>query len=161
VRKDPASGGSEDEIRQQVVMAEAVAQDLDSVVAMINALEVVRSQVATLKATAGDDATLADVRTLADSLDRKLVDVEDQLFQTRTTGRGQDMIRYPFKLGEQLVYFGQSVTSSDYAPTQPHKEVQAVLKADLARVRALFDRVMKGDVEAFRQAMRARGMIIS
>jgi hypothetical protein len=87
--------------------------------------------------------------------------VEDQLFQTRTTGRGQDLIRYPFKLGEQLVYFGQSVTSSDYAPTQPHREVQGVLKADLARVRALYERVMRTDVEAFKQAVRARGMIIS
>lgn len=161
VRKDPASGGSEDEIRQQVAMALDVAQDLDSVVAMINALEIVRSQVATIRATGGDDPRLADVRALADSLDRRLVEVEDQLFQTRTTGRGQDLIRYPFKLAEQFVYFGQSVTGSDYAPTQSHREVQGVLKAELVRVRALFERVMKGDVEAFKQAMRARGMIIS
>lgn len=161
VRKDPASGGSEEEIRQQVAMAMDVARDLDSAVAMINALEVVRSQAATIKATAGDDTRLADVRALVDSLDRKLVEVEDQLFQTRTTGRGQDLIRHPFKLGEQLVYFGQSVTASDYAPTRSHTEVQAVLKAELARVRALFERVMQTDVEAFKQAMRARGMIIS
>jgi photosystem II stability/assembly factor-like uncharacterized protein len=161
VRKDPASGGSEDEIRQQVAMAVQVAADLDSAVAMVNALEVVRSQIATLKATLADDAKMADVRAQVDSLDRRLVEVEDQLFQTRTTGRGQDMIRYPFKLGEQLVYFGQSVTSSDYAPTQPHREVQAVLKADLARIRAMFERVMRTDVEAFKQALRARGLIIS
>lgn len=161
VRKDPASGGSEGEIRQQVAMAMDVAQDLDSVVAMINALEIVRSQVATIRATGSDDPRLADVRALADSLDRRLVEVEDQLFQTRTTGRGQDLIRHPFKLAEQFVYFGQSVTGSDYAPTQSHKEVQGVLKAELARVRALFERVMKTDVEAFKQAMRARGMIIS
>ena len=161
LRKDPASGGSEEEIRQQVAMASLVAADLDSAVAMVNALEVVRSQIATLKATLTDDAKMADVRAQVDSLDRKLVEVEDQLFQTRTTGRGQDLIRHPFKLGEQLVYFGQSVTASDYAPTQPHREVQQVLKADLARIRAMFDRVMRTEVEAFKQALRARGLIIS
>lgn len=161
VRKDPASGGSEDEIRQQVAMAQQVAVDLDSAVAMVNALEIVRGQVATLKATLADDAKMADIRQQIDSLDKKLVAVEDELFQTRTTGRGQDLIRHPFKLGEQLVYFGQSVTSSDYAPTQPHREVQAVLQANLARIKLLFDRVMKTDVEAFKQALRARGLIIS
>ena len=142
-------------------MAQQVAVDLDSAVAMVNALEIVRGQVAALKATLGDDAKMADIRQQIDSLDKKLVAVEDELFQTRTTGRGQDLIRYPYKLGEQLVYFGQSVTSSDYAPTQPHREVQAVLQANLARIKLLLDRVMKTDVEVFKQALRARGLIIS
>ncbi len=161
VRKDPASGGSEDEIRQQQVVAQALAADVDSVVAMINAIEVVRAQVATLKATLGADSSLAPVRTQADSIEKKLVEVADQLYQTRTTGRGQDLIRHPFKLGEQLVYLGNSVTGSDYAPTAQHREVQTVLKTELARVKVLYDRVMKGDVEAFKQLVRSRGLIIS
>jgi photosystem II stability/assembly factor-like uncharacterized protein len=158
VRKDPASGGSEDEIRQQVAMVTDVAADVDSVIAMVNALEVTRGQIAALKATLGDDARTADVRAQVDTLDRKLVGVEELLFQVKTTGRGQDLIRHPFKLGEQLLYLGQSVTSSDYAPTASHREVQAVLKEDLRRARAEFDRVMRSDLEAFRQLLRSRNL---
>lgn len=158
VRKDPASGGSEEEIRAQTSVAMDLAADIDTTVSMINALEVVRGQIAALKASLGDDSKTADIRARVDSLDRQLVQVEDQLFQTRTTGRGQDQIRYPFKLGEQLIYLGQSVTGSDYAPTAQHREVQTILKEELKRVRVLFDQVMKTDVEAFRQLLRSRNI---
>jgi len=158
VRKDPVSGGSEGEIRQQGEMARDIARDINAVVDMVNTLEVVRSQAATIKASLGDDSTMADVRARADSLDRAMRDVEELLFQARVTGRGQDLIRYPFKLGEQLIYLGQSVTSSDFAPTEPHRQVQALLKEQLKQARARFDAVMANELEAFRQLLRARNV---
>ncbi len=158
VRKDPVSGGSEAEIAQQTTMARDIARDLDAVVDMVNTLEVVRSQAATIRASLGDDSTLADVRSRADSLDVAMRNVEDLLVQLRVTGRGQDLIRYPFRLGEQLVYLGQSVTSSDYAPTAPQREVQAILKEQLRDAKAKFDAVMSSDLEAFRQLLRARNV---
>lgn len=158
VRKDPVSGGSEAEIRQQVAMASDIAKDIDAVVDMVNTLEVVRSQAATIKGSLGDDTTMADVRARADSLERRLRDVEAVLLQLRTTGRGQDLIRYPFRLGEQLIYLGQSVTASDYAPTEPQRQVHAVLKEQLRQARARFDAVMAGDLEAFRQLLRTRNV---
>jgi photosystem II stability/assembly factor-like uncharacterized protein len=158
VRKDPSSGGSEEEIRQQMLVAAELAADIDSATAMVNTLEVVRSQIAALKATLGDDPKTVDVRARIDTLDRRLVGVEDQLFQTRVTGRGQDLIRHPMKVTEQLIYLGQSVTGSDYAPTAQHREVQGVLRTELARVKALFEQVMKTDVEAFKQLLRSRSL---
>ncbi|MGQ0650459.1 MAG: WD40/YVTN/BNR-like repeat-containing protein [Gemmatimonadaceae bacterium] len=158
LRKDPASGGSEEEIRQQTQIAVDIAADVDSVVAMVNALETTRGQIASLKATLGDDAKTADVRAQIDTLDKKLVAVEEQLFQVRVTGRGQDIIRHPYKLGEQLLYLGQSITSSDYGPTAAHREVQGILKEQLRQVKVQFDRVMRTDVEAFRQLIRARNL---
>lgn len=158
VRKDPVSGGSEAEIAQQATMARDIARDIDAVVEMVNTLEIVRSQAATIRGTLGDDSTLADVRARADSLDLAMRDVEGLLLQLRVTGRGQDLIRYPFKLGEQLIYLGQSVTSSDYAPTAPQREVQGILKGQLREARARFDAVMSGELEAFRQFLRARNV---
>jgi len=158
VRKDPVSGGSESEIAQQTTMARDISRDLDAVVDMVNTLEVVRSQAATIRASLGDDSTLADVRARADSLDLAMRNVEDLLVQLRVTGRGQDLIRYPFRLGEQLVYLGQSVTSSDYAPTAPQREVQGILKEQLRDAKAKFDAVMSNDLEAFRQLLRARNV---
>ena len=125
---------------------------------MVNTLEIVRSQAATIKASLGDDSTMADVRVRADSLDKAMRAVEELLVQLRVTGRGQDLVRYPFRLSEQLIYLGQSVTSSDFAPTEPQRQVQAVLKEQLRQARARFDAVMAGDLEAFRQLLRARNV---
>jgi hypothetical protein len=40
----------------------------------------------------------------ADSLDIKLRVVVRKLFQTRATGRGQDVLRWPQRIAEQLEY---------------------------------------------------------
>ena len=91
-------------------------------------------------------------------LDQRLIAVEEQLLQMRVTGRGQDLLRWPYKLGEQLVYLGQSVTSSDFGPTQQHGEVQRLLREELRKVKAQFDAVMSKDVEAFKQMLRAKNL---
>ncbi len=158
VRKDPASGGSEEEIRRQVTLAADIMADIDATVDMINALEAARAQVTTLKATLADDSTLADVRTAGDSLARKLQDVEELLFQVKTTGRGQDDVRWPYRLAEQLLYLAGSVTSSDYAPTGQALEVHGVLKEQLRQARRRYDAVMGRDLDAFRDLLRRRNV---
>jgi photosystem II stability/assembly factor-like uncharacterized protein len=158
VRRDPQSGAADVEITTQAAMTAEIMMDLNSAVDMINALESTRAQLATLRATIGADSASADIRQLADSLDRRLLGVEEQLFQVRTTGRGQDQIRMPFRLAEQLVYLGQSIGSSDYAPTAAHREVQTVLREALAKVKQQFDAMMAGDVTAFRQRLRTRNV---
>ncbi|MFP5354812.1 MAG: WD40/YVTN/BNR-like repeat-containing protein [Gemmatimonadota bacterium] len=158
VRKDPASGGSEAEIQRQVAVAREIMADVDATVDMINPLEVMRAQVATLEATLGDDPALADVRASSDSLSRKLQDVEELLFQVKTTGRGQDEVRWPYRLAEQLLYLAASVTSSDYAPTGQALEVHAVLKEQLRQARARFEAVMSRDLDAFRELLRRRNV---
>ena len=158
LRKDPLSGGSEEEIRLQTEVAGEVSRDIDAAVDMVNALEVVRSQIATLKQTLGDDAKTADVRAQVDSLDRKMLAVEEQLLQTKVTGRGQDLVRYPFRLSEQLIYLGASVTGSDFGPTDAHRQVQTILKEQLRQVRSSYDAVMTKDLDAFKQMLRSRNV---
>ncbi|MFN8583367.1 MAG: hypothetical protein U0163_20620 [Gemmatimonadaceae bacterium] len=158
VKKDPNSGGSEAEIVAQNAMVKEVSTDLNSAVDMVNSLEIVRSQVLTLKATLGDDDKTKDVRNEVDSLEKKLVAVEEQLTQMRVTGRGQDQLRWPYKIGEKLIYLGGQVTGSDFGPTQSQKDVQTQLHADLAKVKAQFDAVMSKDVEAFKQMLRSKNI---
>ena len=158
VRRDPSSGAADAELIAQSVMAAEIAAELNSAVEMINALESVRAQLATIRATLGTDASVADVRTAGDSLEKRLLGVEEQLLQLHTTGRGQDQLRQPFRLGEQLVYLGASLESSDYAPTDAHRQVQAVMREALQKVRVQYDAVMSGDLTAFRQQVRSRNV---
>ena len=158
VRKDPGSGGSEEGIQAQMALAEDLYNDLNGAVEAINTAEMVRGQLAALKAFLSSDSATADVRAQADSLDKKVLDVEEALFQTRVTGRGQDLLRYPMKLAEQLWYLAGQVTSSDFAPTTQQREVHQLLHDQLAAARSRLDQVMRQDVAAFNGLLQQRSL---
>ncbi len=158
VRRDPSSGAADGELVTQSEMASELAMELNRTVDMVNALESVRAQLATVKATLGDDAAVGDLRAQSDSMEKRLLSVEEQLVQLHTTGRGQDQLRQPFRIGEQLVYLGQSIASSDYAPTDAHRQVQVVLKEALQKAKAQYDAVMGAELNAFRQLLRSRNL---
>ena len=158
IRKDPATSGTIEDIRTQMTTANDIYGDINTAVDMINNLELVRGQLTTLKSFLASDTTAKDVREAADSLDKKLVAVEGKLLQMRATGRGQDLLRWPVQVAEQLIYLGQSVTGGDAAPTAQHLEVQTVLKTQLRNVKAEMDRVMNEDLARFQAMLRDRKM---
>jgi hypothetical protein len=129
---------------------------MDSTVTMINALESVRGQLAAMRATIGGDSTRRDIGTMADSLETRLLNVERMLFQTRVTGRGQDDVRWPVRLAEQLQYVADQVQSGDWAPTNAQKQVAGILHDQLQRARADFERVMSTDVAGFNSMLQQR-----
>ncbi|HET9983586.1 MAG TPA: hypothetical protein VFQ38_08360, partial [Longimicrobiales bacterium] len=164
VRKDPNAGGSEAEIAQQMELLRDLRADLDTVVAAVNGLELVRGQLQGLKRTLAADSTVAaasgsnrDLRTAADSLDAKIRTVEEAIVQLRITGRGQDLIRSPSRLGFRLQYLADQVGSSDFAPTAPQREVHKLLHDEAMAVRTRYEALMKTDVPAFNERLRARG----
>ncbi|HXV86987.1 MAG TPA: hypothetical protein VD793_09820, partial [Gemmatimonadales bacterium] len=158
VLKDPNSGGSEAELATQIQLASDIAADLNTTVDMINASENIRAQLATLKSVLAADSAAADVRAAVDSLERKVIAVEEPLFQTKVTGRGQDIVRWPMQLAEQLWYLAGSVTSSDFGPTTSQREVHQELKAVLRNAQAGFNRMVNDDLRAFNDLLSRRGM---
>ena len=89
---------------------------------------------------------------------KKLAAVEGKLHQMRVTGRGQDIIRWPAQITEQLIYLGQSVQWSDAAPTAQQREVQTILKTQLAAIKGEMDRVLADDLARFQAMLRDRKM---
>jgi photosystem II stability/assembly factor-like uncharacterized protein len=158
VLRDPNTGAGDEDLRTQAAFVNDVTSDLDSTVTMINRIEILRGQLSSLRSTLAGDSSVADVRAAADSLDRKLLAVEENLFQTRVTGRGQDVLRWPMRLAEQLLYLAQSVSSSDFAPTVPQREVQQLLSGQVRENRGRIERLISGDVGAFRQFLRSRNL---
>ena len=152
VLKDPNSTGIAAAITAQAELSRSLTADLERAVGMINRIERLRSQLVTLRAV-GDSG----VGSAADSLDRKLLDVEERLTQLRITGRGQDLIRYPAQIAEKLVYLINDIGGSDEAPTQSQREVGTLLSGRLADVQTAFDRVMTAEVAPF---AKAHGLVI-
>ena len=158
VLQDPTTGASAEDLRTQIAFEAPVAADIDSTVAMINRLEVLRGQLVALRASLAGDSGAADVRAAADSLDRTLMAVEDPLFQMKVTGRGQDVLRWPMHLVEQLMYVARTTTGSDFAPTTSQREVAQLLDGQVRDARVRVDAVMTGPVAQFRQFLRSRNL---
>jgi hypothetical protein len=158
VLKDPASGGSEDAIQTQTTLLADMFDDINQTVDAINTAEMARGQLATLKAFLASDSTTADVRALADSLNKKFVALEENLFQMRVTGRGQDVLRWPMKLAEQLLYLGGEIGGSDFAPTTPQREVHQVLHDQVAAYKGQLNQLVSQDLAAFNRTLQQRNL---
>jgi hypothetical protein len=158
ILKDPAAGGSEQTVAEQTAFERAVTSDIDDAVDQVNALEVVRGQLAGLIALAGKDSSFADVRSASEALRDKLVGVEQQLFQMKVTGRGQDDVRWSPKLTEKLLYLADEVGGSDYAPTEQAKQVAQLLHGQLATIKVQVSRLLKEDVMTFNDKLRGRNV---
>jgi hypothetical protein len=158
VLKDPNSGASEQEIAAQSETLTSLRNDLEATVEMINEIEVVRAQLVSLRTTLATDPKTADVRAMADTLERKFIEVEENLVQLRMTGRGQDGTRWPTKLGGQLNYLSSGIGSSDYAPTTQAREVGTLLNGQVRTNRQALDKLLNTDLEAFRNLVRQRNL---
>ncbi len=158
ILKDPLSGGSEQEIATQMQTENAIVADMNEAVTEINSLELVRGQLTDLAAIAKKDSTYADLKGNTSQLMDKLVSVEQQLYQMQLTGRGQDAIRWPAQIAEQLFYLAGSVGGSDYAPTASQKEVAQELHARLMKVKAEVEALLKNDVPAYNERLRGRSV---
>jgi photosystem II stability/assembly factor-like uncharacterized protein len=156
VLKDPNDMAPAAEMAENVALAQQLSRDMDATVAMINALENVRGQLAAMKATVASDSTRKDIATNADSLDLKLRLVERRLFQTRVTGHGQDDVRWPARVAEQLQYLADQLQASDYAPTASQKQVAQLLHDQMQQAKAEFDKVMNTDVAGFNTMLQQK-----
>ena len=158
VRKDPSSGGSEDEIRAQIALLKDIRADLESAVTMLNSIEGTRSQLVALRNTLAADTTMAGIRSDADSLEQKLIGVEEGLTQLKLTGRGQDDVRYPMKLMGRLSWLAEGIGFSDFAPTQQQREVQQLLRAEVRGARTRLDALLQKEVAGFNEKLRQRNV---
>jgi photosystem II stability/assembly factor-like uncharacterized protein len=127
VVKDPDSGATEADLKEQTTLAVDIVDDLNQVVDTINGAESARGQLAYLRSLIPSDGDRKDVRDAAEALDKKIIAFEENLFQMRVTGRGQDQLRWPCKVAEQLGYLANQVTNGDFAPTASQKEVHQLL----------------------------------
>jgi len=169
VKKDPNSEGTEADISAQMAMLFEVRKDLETAADMVNQIEIIRSQLASVAvlldpgsaSTPASPAAAGDfgaIKKAADELDKKLIDVEENLIQRRLTGQGQDAVRWPPKLISKINYLANGIGSGDFQPTTQHREVYALLKAQLTTQRGKLDEVIGRDLDAFNKLLRDRGI---
>ena len=158
VRKDPNAIGTEADVAAQTKVVLEVRDRLNEAADAINQIESIRSQVASLQTLLGEDEAGRALGASAKALEQKLLAIEESLFQMRVTGRGQDVLRYPSRLVEKLVYSVDGLSVADFPPTREQLEVHALLGDQLQGVRARLDEVLKTDVAAFNDLVRQKNL---
>ncbi|MEW6322638.1 MAG: sialidase [Acidobacteriota bacterium] len=154
VRKDPNSGGTGEEIGEQMKVLREIRRSIEQSAGAINRIELLRGQIVNLKRTVDD----AEIHQVADEVDRKLMEVEQELMELRLTGRGQDGVRFGARLHSKLIYLANGLMSGDFRPTNQQLEVQKELEDWLRASGERTESVIKGDVSRFNDVLRKRGL---
>jgi len=153
VFKDPNAGNDAD-IQTQMAMLFDLRKDLESVADMVNQIESIRAQLGNLRPLLRG----ADLVKMADDLEKKLTDIEDNLIQRKFTGQGQDTVRFPPKLISKLNYLASGVSSGDFPPNTQQQEVHAMFKSQLANLRKQLDETVSQDLGNFNRMLRDRNI---
>jgi photosystem II stability/assembly factor-like uncharacterized protein len=150
VKKDPHSAGTEADIEAQQRFLLDVRHDLDAAVDAVNSVELVRAQIVNLTKMIDD----AELKRAAQDLEQKLATAENVLIELRTTGRGQDGVRFGSKLVQKFGYLGNSLASADFKPTNQQVAVQKDLQEKLKRAQGGVGDVMSRDLGTFNDMLR-------
>jgi hypothetical protein len=154
VRKDPNSGGVEDDIAAQTRVLLAMRNDLNTAADAVHRIESARVQLEGVIKVVDD----AQVKSAATQLQQKLVELEMNLVDLRQTGQGQDGVRFAAKLISKLNYLANGVAGSDFKPTDPQGEVRQILAEEVrANVNAL-EALLAKDLAAFNEMLKGRGI---
>jgi hypothetical protein len=154
VVKDPHSAGTEADIVAQQQFLTSVRRDLDTAVDAVNNAELVRGQIRNLRNLTTDRELLKPIN----DLDEKVIALEGQLLELRTTGRGQDGVRFGSKLVQKIGYLANGLQGADFKPTNQQLAVEADLEARLRTLQTQIDGVLTRDVAAFNERMKGTAL---
>jgi alkylation response protein AidB-like acyl-CoA dehydrogenase len=124
----------------------------------VNQIESIRAQLAVLEAEVGKDQSGAALRSAAEQLNTKLVEIEDHLIKLKATGRGQDAVRWSNQLVEKIGYLAAEVESSDDRPTTQAVAVHDELREQAATYKQRLNLLLGKDVADFNTLLRQKNV---
>jgi photosystem II stability/assembly factor-like uncharacterized protein len=154
VRKDPNTEGSEQDIAAQTKLMMQIRDNMNTTSKAINDAEFVRAQLLQLKGRLGDDDAAKSVKTAADELDAKIVDIESKLFNMTSTGRGQDQLRTSSQMFEKLSHLADVVAYVDFRPADSHVEMQSKLAQEISNLGERLSGTFAREVATFNDLLR-------
>ncbi len=140
-----------------------LADDMNAAAELVNRIELIRRQLYDQRAVLREKGGADELIAAADALDAKLIGVEENLYQLKLTGTGQDRVRWPTMLVGRIGYLANTVSVGDFPPTDQAREVHALLKERLAQQQGAFDELVRTELAAFNGMLqeRALGPVIS
>jgi photosystem II stability/assembly factor-like uncharacterized protein len=157
VKKDPNSGGSDEDVRIQVKRLLEIRDNINTLAGMINRIEWIRKQIydlnSLLKGMDGTEPVIEEGK----KLDEKFIALEDNFFSMRLTGSG-DGLRWPDKFYVKLGSLASSIEQSDFIPTIQQVEAHEEFKKRLAEYQSQLDGLLSKDLAAFNDMLRQKNI---
>jgi hypothetical protein len=158
--KDPNSAGSVSDIQVQVKMLLEIRDNINHLVDMINQIEWIRKQIYDLKDMLKEDKETAAIITAGEKLDKKLIAVEENLFQMRLTGgtATQDSLRWPNKYYSRILRVASQISKSDFPPTKSQVEAHERFTKRLESYQSQLNELLDKDFPAFNNLLREKNI---
>jgi photosystem II stability/assembly factor-like uncharacterized protein len=157
LKADPRQSAEQvQQVEQQVALELQVRDEITKLHTAVNQMRDLREKLATLKKWLGDDPKGKPVIDAADTLDKKMLEVESQLVQVKMKS-SEGNLRYPNMLNEQWATFSMFVDAADAAPTKQQQEVYQYLAQHTDENVAKWEQIRKSDVPALNELMHTSG----
>ena len=148
VVQDPRTDISQEAFDEQYALAKEIWQELTRSHDAVARVRNVRGQVEAVAERTDNEAVKEKAGELADALTA----VEEKIHQTKNES-GQDILNFPSKIDNQLLYLQGVVESSEGAPNPSSEERFAGLRAELDGYIAELDAVIDQQVPAFERML--------
>ncbi len=145
---DPRVTASQDDMVARFELSRSIWRELTRSHEAVAVSRSVREQVIDAAEKAGDDA----ISQQADALATALTDIEDQLHQSKARS-SQDVLNFPSRLDNQLVFLLEVVESAPGRPTEGAVERFAELQTELDGILAELDDLLDNEVTTFETAL--------
>ncbi|MGZ5254169.1 MAG: WD40/YVTN/BNR-like repeat-containing protein, partial [Flavitalea sp.] len=113
-----------------------------------------RTQISDFVSRQGKDVP-KDVKSFADSIQKKMTTVEETLYQTKAKSF-QDVLNYPIRLNDKLAGVFRTANSGNFAPSKQSREVYAELKQQADAALAKLKEIKEKDIAAFNKMVREK-----
>jgi len=150
VKLDPRVNVSAADLAQQFSMLTQIHEELNRVYDAVNQIQDVRSQVTGLKRRLPENASTKTIAASADDLDKKLIEVRDQIVNL-TISANEDSLAYPPQLDAKLAFLAIDVGSADSAPTEAEQLQFEKLKRQSGELLSRWDDLQRRDLAAFQK----------
>ena len=166
VLKDPNTTGSLADVKAETDLWLKVYHNINTVVNMINRIELVRKQIEDMPVYFQGRSDSAEVLDLADKLNQQALHVEHQLFQKFLAAGQSKTYPAPMKLYLRFVWFAGEIGSGagdvagdpDYPPTSQDLAVYKLLTNRLNKTKTEFNSFMNNDVTQFNNTLQQKGI---
>jgi photosystem II stability/assembly factor-like uncharacterized protein len=144
------------EYEEQFDFLIAVRDKFTEIQKTIKNIRDIRKQISDFMGRQGKDTT-GPVKTMADSINKKITKIEEALYQTKSKSE-QDILNYPIRLNDKIAGLYGYASSGNYAPTKQVKEAYKELSAQADVELNKFKMILNSDLPKFNQLLRERQM---
>jgi len=153
IQPDPNYRISAADYEAQFAFLKTVQEKFNETQKAIRDIRTLRGRIEGFMALQGKEVP-AEVKTFADTIQRRLTRIEETLYQTKAKS-GQDVLNYPIRLNDKLSGLFDVANSGNFAPSRQsravYQELAAAIDAQLAGFRQLQDVELKRLNELIRE----------